>query len=286
MDPFIQYLLGQGGQASRAAPPEVPDEIVTNGRRYNTNNRREGLVRNGTFSLGRTGGNILGILGDALLAQGGRDPIYQPRLQRAREADALIDLTDDPHRAISQMTQVNPDKAAVMFDRQQVLDSNNALRQSQINTAENEHRDSTNQRALAYIGAATPQTLPRILDIARKIYADAGIEPPFDIDSITSVDDAVQIATGAIEVEDQRKLAEDQRYHDAVIAQDRIEERGRTQRTQIQQSSQDKRTEVQELGRDRRTAVQEAGRDRRNDGPIARPNITIRKDKNGRVIVR
>jgi len=102
------------------AAPE-PDIQVTNNH-IPPPNLRQGIVHGGLFGLGHTGGNILGILGDAFLTQAGHAPQYAPRLQQAREAEALQDFQTDPVGALQKYGMINPQdmlhQTDVMHDNQ------------------------------------------------------------------------------------------------------------------------------------------------------------------------
>lgn len=244
--PFgLAALLGKQGPMPAAQAPAAPadvtmPDVTVTGTPF-SNKYHEGLIRSGPFSVGQTGGNVLGLLGDALLVGSGHDAIYQPRLQRARESEALIDFADDPMRAISQMSQVNPDKAQKLYN-DYVSSQNDTSRTASLNrAAEQAFENNIHQRALSFLGAATPDSLPGVVELIKKYYTDSGVTPMFNLDDVHSVDDAIRLASGAVDVKDQRKLAEDRRYHDAVIAQDRVEEGGRNRRESMQQEGANQR---------------------------------------------
>ena len=103
----------------QAAPAPItgdPEEIAVSGSSpFGTLKR--GLVQTGPFSMGQTGGNILGLIGDALLVQSGNQKQYDPRLQQARAAEALASYTDDPMDAIRRLNEIDPAAAAELADK-------------------------------------------------------------------------------------------------------------------------------------------------------------------------
>jgi hypothetical protein len=70
----------------------------------------------GMFGVKGTLRNVLGVLGDAFLVQGGRDPMYAPQRQMEREGDAMAGISQAPRAAVERMTAVNPALAAKMND--------------------------------------------------------------------------------------------------------------------------------------------------------------------------
>lgn len=68
----------------------------------------------GMFGVKGTLRNVLGVLGDAFLVQGGAKPVYAPQRQLEREGDAMAGYTQSPRAAVERMTAVNPTMAREM----------------------------------------------------------------------------------------------------------------------------------------------------------------------------
>lgn len=286
MDPFIQFLLGQGGGGVPPAQAVPEENVIEVQDRPFRSTMREGLVRGGPFAMGKTGGNILGILGDALLVGGGRDPMYQPRLRQAREAEAMIDYTDDPERAINQLSQIDPHKASELWNKLQERKSVDSVRQAQVRSAEDEYIDVTNQRALAYLGAATPRTYSALKSRIDQYYADRGVEPMFQLPDEYDEETIRSIARGGVPVTEQAKLSEQQRYHDAVLSQNDREEYGRNYREVFGEIMATDRNREDQAGADRRNREDNETR-RETSGGRSRPNVRFGKRADGtRYVIR
>lgn len=235
--PFLNELLGLGGAisggggADRGGLPQTPsspeDEIIARGDEFPKPYR--GLIKKGTFSLGGTGANILGTIGDAILIGSGHDPIYQKRMQDKDTADALIDFNDNRGRSLAMLSQVPGmgEKAAELSLNNDELSSQSAYRAAQQQKLIQEQTDRLHSRAAAYLGAATPKTYAAIKPLYEKLYADAGVEPPFDLPDQYDEETLRSIAAGEIPMKDQATLEESRRYHDASLINDRREEFGR-----------------------------------------------------------
>jgi hypothetical protein len=277
----------QGPAAQGPAPEAPPGEMTVQDNPFRPRGR-EGLVTGGTFSMGRTGGNIIGILGDALRAQGGLDPLYAPRLRESRESDAMIDFIDDPKGALENLAQVSPDKVPELWDTVGNRQSQDAVREAQVREAADNYQKVTRDRAAAYLGAATEKTWPQMRQMVLKWYEDRDEVPPnipetFDAPFITS------LANGAIDVTDQRELAEDRRYNDARIAEGKREEFGRNYRTNLVERMDASETEFTQDRIDRRSREDRQSREEiaATRGGSGRPKTLprVKRDKNGRIVL-
>lgn len=135
----IEQILygGQGGPVqaqpvpvvpqAQALPEAVPGADQGAGADVGVQGSRlhRGLL-GGTFGVGHTGGNIIGALADAFLAQGGRPLQYAPRLQQRRESETLQGFADDPMAAVSRYMAINPDNG---------LEAGNNILQTQARAA-------------------------------------------------------------------------------------------------------------------------------------------------------
>lgn len=287
MDPFIQFLLGKGGQpqgaqASQARPPAIEsDEIIMEADPFPKR-------KNAFFDKQGTGGKILGTLGDALLVGTGHDPIYSERVKQQQIGDAMIDYTDNPERAIEMLSQVPGmgEKAAELWDGMQDRGMEARVNEAKIKNEQDEYVGTTHERALAYLGAATPTTYPQIKSIVDKWYSDRGIEPMFELPEVYDEDAITSLANGGIPITDQRKIAEDKRYNDLRIEDSRREEFGRNYREVFGQTMSNIRTDKVQDNTNARSA--ESNRTRRevaatrSSGGVNRPNIRIITGSDGK----
>lgn len=111
MESFVQKLIGQvakanqkGGQSSMMEDNEIPVMAAE--------------PRKGIFGLKGTARDIVGLLGDAFLVQGGADPIYLKRRQEEAFADSLNTFGSDPQGAIAALagTPGGAEQARKMMD--------------------------------------------------------------------------------------------------------------------------------------------------------------------------
>lgn len=82
-------------QMAQQAPPE--EEIVASGR--------PPYERKGMFGIKGTARDVLGLLGDAFLVQGGADPLYRKVRDQERQADALRGFGEDPYGSIEALNK-------------------------------------------------------------------------------------------------------------------------------------------------------------------------------------
>lgn len=130
MNPLLMSLLGQ--EAS-AAP--VDDSIIVEQSRDDlyrhespqaVTQRDLGLSANeeasdhkGMFGVKGTLRDVLGLVGDAFLIQGGRSPIYAPKRRQERISDALAGFTnggEDALSAIERVTALSPELGQKMHN--------------------------------------------------------------------------------------------------------------------------------------------------------------------------
>lgn len=241
---------------------------------------REGVLK-GPFSVGKTGGNILGILGDAFLTQAGHDPRYQPRVREAREAEALAGFSDNPEEAINRLITISPDKGLLQqqnitenAQRQAGID----IRQKQVN---DEYENNTHTRAGALIGAATKENYPAMRKRYYDYYVARGITPMVELPETFKEAQLLALRKAGMSPEDQATIEEREAYHNAVVNNQRYAEAGRGARAAQAESGRMGRFVEGEKGKDRRLEVTEAGRDRRNSGR-KRPVINFSKPVNGK----
>lgn len=84
------------------APPQtqqapVEEEIVASGR--------PPYERKGMFGIKGTARDILGLIGDAFLVQGGADPLYRKVRDQEKQADAMRGFGEDPYGSIEALNK-------------------------------------------------------------------------------------------------------------------------------------------------------------------------------------
>lgn len=156
-------------------PSAAGPDIVIGGQPIDPAKVRSGIL-GGTFGVGRTGGNILGLLGDAFLTQAGRDPQYAPRLQQAREAEALQNYQSDPTGALDKFLAVNPEKALGAIntnqDNQRADKATNAI----LRDKDQGYEDAIRSRASSMLYSANEKTWPAVRAQALAYAKSKGIE--------------------------------------------------------------------------------------------------------------
>lgn len=137
----IEVTAGRNKAMSAAENPDAPPLYLGNRSAIEavTEANANAPERKGMFGVKGTFRDILGTIGDAFLVQSGNKPLYSPRRQQEREADALTGFTQDPMAALERLAAVSPELAANLYKdvqnqqfRQANLASQDAARQSQI----------------------------------------------------------------------------------------------------------------------------------------------------------
>jgi hypothetical protein len=283
----IQALLGQaqpqvGGQAPGRTPPIAPDptqdtqgpDLGVSGKAFDKPDVHEGLL-GGTFKVGHTGGNILGILGDALLVGSGGDPVYAHRVKQAREAEALRNYSTDPIRALQQYNEIDAPAALKGFnDREDNLRQEEAARALEKNR-QDAYEGNTHTRAGALLGAATPKTYDAIKKRYNEYYATRGVQPLVDLPD--TYDEALisGLRTSFVPPTQQIKLEDTRDYRGQVLSQrDRFEE-GRNNRNhenngvRVSEGTANRKVRVQEGSANRSVKVTEGAANRGSREKIA-----------------
>lgn len=273
----------QAGTTGEQAPPEN-EEIVVEDRQMPRSNMRSGLVRKGTFSMGRTGGNILGLIGDALLVGNGGEAIYNKRLKEARMSEAMASYTDDPEEAIRMLNEIDPGAAAELWQKHQEGQSDAATAKLRTREADDKYEGITHDRALALASAATKATYPTIRKRYYDYYNSRGVAPIQDLPE--DFDEAAldSVRRSGIPVKDQVKNEDLADYRDATIGERRYSTDAGIRKTSMTTSAAMQRAVMQEGGRNSRAAAAEAGRDRRNTtkGALSKPAIEVVTGADGR----
>lgn len=116
----------------------------------------------GMFGLHGGLRNILGTLGDAFLVQQGAHPVYAPRLQQEREANAMQHLQDNPMAAVQALSLANPEAAREMYHNVIRDNAYAADQRSQEVTRAQTTEDRARAAFSALGGAANARTWPAI----------------------------------------------------------------------------------------------------------------------------
>lgn len=218
--PQIAALLG--GQQGLASLPNTPPSPVDPGQPdIQVNNtslpdptRRLGLVHGGTFQIGHTGGNILGLIGDALRGQAGLDPMYAPRVQTARDAEALQNFSTDPLAALQKLTMTNPGAALPAFNQYYDNQRADKATNTAVRDKDAEYEDKANDAVGAMLYGANEKTFPQVLARAKAFAARRGI----DVSELPGTwDDAKSWALGRVPVDKQEGIEGLNAYRDASV---------------------------------------------------------------------
>jgi hypothetical protein len=227
------------GQAAPVEP--VAEEIAISGQPLPRLSRGDGLVQRGFFSRGRTGGNILGTLGDAFLIQAGRDPIYRQRLQQDREAEALQNFTTDPTTAIQQLNQVNPQLAAQLWDRQQDNTRQASALDIQRQALRQKQQDAFDDRVYSALGSATDEkSYQALVNQINGSSERLGIKPSFDLPPNYDAARVAALRMQGIPVDRQAQLQDMREYRQGQLSNQQLAERGRQGRTAAQITSRER----------------------------------------------
>jgi hypothetical protein len=265
---LLEGLFG-GGRSPQA---QDPNEIAVPGKALPKSRFNDGSILGDKFSVGSTGRNILGGLGDAFLLQAGMDPRYAPKLKAAREAEAMEDFTSDPRSAIMRLNQIDPDKAAKLWgeqqdfgEKQRLNDSSIDVDEVQIRNADDIHKQRGLDIAAAVLGTArSAEDYPAIRAAYYRTLDKYGAESPIDLpESIESIEDLYALRNSGIPAKDQATLSSQAEYRDELIKQREAAAKEATNRTVITTTAAGDRAARAEEERLRRLRIEEEGRDRR-----------------------
>lgn len=157
------------------------------------------IERRGMFGVRGTARDIIGAIGDAFLAQGGRQAVYQPRRQMEREADAQQEFTRDPMAAIERLSRENPAGARDMYN-DHVL---NEARAQQARNARMLYENTTRDRAARIGRGGSAEDWPRRAEALRRYYDARGVEPSEPIPDVFDQGYVDRMTQGALDVDDQ-----------------------------------------------------------------------------------
>lgn len=178
---------GNVDTASNVAAPTLSNKQLESIQNYSNLPEHHGL-----FGTKGTLRDVLGVLGDAFLAQGGRAPIYAPRRQQERESDALAGFVQNPAKAIQSLATVNPDAALNLYNnwqnqnyRNDSLASQEKFKQMQIDAAAQaraaDNYDKGSKLFGQVMGGATPETYERMKPLLQRAKDVYGLGDEFEI---------------------------------------------------------------------------------------------------------
>lgn len=282
MSPILSALLGGKIRVPQAGVfPDIYDpaeaqgeDIVVENKPYPKSKYKQGLI-GGPFAVGTTGGNILGMLGDAFLAQSGRGPQYAPRLQQLRTGEAIQDLSNDPVRAQQLLAGIDNDLSVDVWNKN--ADNLVQQRNSQILNQERDerYRNSINTRGFSLLRAATPETYAAIADQVRRYFVAKGVDPDFNIPDTYEEAARLQPWNSQVTPDQQDRAESLADYRDRLLSERRNAEGGRNYRARLTDST--RRSEGQ-ANRSVKVSEGDKNREVRREtaaGGRARPKIRI-----------
>lgn len=260
--------FGQTAQVpSPASPSSVQTQLLTQAPAPTATS--DPYQFKGRFGIKGTARDILGTIGDALLLQAGRQPIYAPQRQQEREAMALQDFTKNPSDAIQALSRVNP-KMAVELQAAMASQKNAELASQRM------FRDSTEKynnividRALGMLRTAKPDNYSAVSKTVKNYLQAKGVEAPFELPDTYDAD-AINSAL-MFGVAPKTQYTEEKKDERLVTTEGgknaRAAARNKTtlQAAGISQAGQNERTLLREDRQDRRLTITEAGKDRRTE---------------------
>ena len=187
--------------------------------------------RRGMFGMKGTLRDVLGVLGDAFLVQGGQDPYYAPLRRQEQISDAMAGYADKPLEAIERVAYYDPTMAAELKKEYET----NLLRQAQQQSLQDtrdsqiEDRNYTRlkdgravvQRILAQPGAFGPDG--QLSPAAQRLIATAAQNAGTTVEGLIGADmtpEALRLFGGAdMTVNQQRNLPIAKQRADASTSQ-------------------------------------------------------------------
>jgi hypothetical protein len=191
-----QYGTAPSGPPTASADPAIEVQGIAR-----PHPKVHDLITGGTFGVGHTGGNILGALGDAFLTQAGHAAQYAPRLEQAKESEAMSNFNSDPVGAIQAMSLINPDKAEALRQQIQTNDRADAANARAGVASTDAHQNNSLEydtavkgRIGAFVNSANEKSWPGV-KANLVAYAQAHNIDPKEIPD--NLEDAKQWARGA-----------------------------------------------------------------------------------------
>lgn len=144
--------------------------------------KKEGLERKGMFGMKGTLRDVVGMLGDAFLVQGGADTVYAPRRQQERAMDSMAGQTANPLAAVERMTQVDPSASWQMHEKvmaNQIAEAK--ARAAAEEAALEKFQAGSTLFSQRIYGAENDEGYQRIKPLLNKIKKDFGLGDEFAI---------------------------------------------------------------------------------------------------------
>lgn len=230
MASFVQQLIGE---ISRATQGSRPYELSMNSSAPTEEEVSEIPVmaaepRKGMFGIKGQARDILGLIGDAFLVQGGADPIYRQQRLNERIADALRDYGTDELGAISALASVpGADKRVQeMMDNYQQNEVRRGTLKNTIRKTDSDIAENNLQRDGIVLGRVAsmmdsvkgdPVAWTLMRDQALKYAANKGVELPYGIPDKPSEDFIYR----EVKPEDVARLKDTEAYRDATLGLER-----------------------------------------------------------------
>jgi hypothetical protein len=174
--------LPQVEEPQMEAPVDGEEVAVTGHRGYD---------HKGMFGVKGKTRNLLGLLGDAFLVQGGSDPHYRNVREREKKADALRGYNDNPLKALQRYMREDPDEGL-----EQMNDYTKAeAAETRAGVADRKERftyeDKTLASAARLMASANDKNREHVREVTRRFLAARGVESPVDLDELPSYGYAV-----------------------------------------------------------------------------------------------
>ncbi len=164
--------------------------------------------RKGRFGTKGTLRDVLGTIGDAFLMQSGNAPMYAQKRNQERMADAMVGFSQDPLAAMERLANAGYGDQAAAMQQQFMKQLNDAqtqqLRQAghELDQQKNLQKSYEDYGALfsQMMGAANPETYPRLIPIMQRIKEVGGLGDEYQIPDVFDENYAAAIAQGGMPV--------------------------------------------------------------------------------------
>lgn len=247
------------------------------------------------------GHNILGMIGDAFLAQAGRPLQYAPHVQQMQDAEALQNLTTNPDQAIRRLAQENPEMALRLYNSHSDDTRQQAIADAQIRAAQDTHEGIGRSRIGSLVSTMNAQNYDQVRQHVNTVAGQYGVDAP-DLPS-TYDEKAVNSALNAfVPVPTQDQLDSRELYRAQMMQYRRDSLQSREQIAAANRGAANSRASGAQAGADRRTRITTDAANGRSAAGVAethyghnltykvqagrntRGNVTIQRNAAGDVI--
>lgn len=165
-------------------------------------------VHKGMFGIRGTFRDILGTLGDAMLASGGQGPIYRTTRDQEKIGDAIQQNGFGTPEAFQAIAAINPQLAQTMYNQQQIADYRMAGANTRQQTADDRRDMMTRGRVAGMLAGAKPGTpeFAKMFEQAKAYAKSKGVSWAGDLDNLTTPEDIDAFVQGGILPEKQIAL--------------------------------------------------------------------------------